>query len=182
MAGHKGSGDSGGPEPEFLEVARVLRPWGVRGDVKVALLSSHPTDLAAGRTVYVGGAHRACVIQRAQVRGDTAILGLNGYETPEQAEELRDQPIFIGRGAATPLAENEYYHHQILGLAVVTDTGQDLGRIVDILETGANDVYIVQGPRGEVLIPARIEVVQAVDLAEGVMRVSLLPGLLPDHD
>jgi 16S rRNA processing protein RimM len=163
-----------------LEVARVLRPWGVRGEVKVVILSSRPEDIAPGRQVYVGEDRRACAIQGARAQGDHLIVKLAGYSTPEQAEALRGLYLYIDRGSASPLRPREYYRHQIIGLAVVTLEGADLGKVEEILETGAHDVYVVHGPRGEVLLPARVEVIHDIDLASGVMRVSLLPGLLAE--
>ncbi|HET7087121.1 MAG TPA: ribosome maturation factor RimM [Anaerolineae bacterium] len=180
MTATRGSGGRAQPEPEFLEVARVLRPWGVTGEVKVKILSSHPEDIAPGRQVYVGEDRRACEIQGARAQGDYLIVKLAGYSTPEQAEALRGLHLYIDRGSASPLRPREYYRHQIIGLAVVTLDGADLGKVEEILETGAHDVYVVHGPRGEVLLPARVEVIRDIDLASGVMRVSLLPGLLPE--
>lgn len=180
MTATRGSGGRAQPEPEFLEAARVLRPWGVRGEVKVEILSSHAEDMAPGRQVYVGEDRHACEIQGARAQGDYLIVKLAGYSTPEQAEALRGLHLYIDRGSVSSLRPREYYRHQIIGLTVVTLEGVDLGKVEEILETGAHDVYIVHGPRGEVLLPARVEVIRDIDLASGVMRVSLLPGLLPE--
>ncbi len=162
-----------------MRVARVLRPWGVRGDMKVEVLTSHPEDLAPGQRVFLGEEHRPYEVRRARAQGDSMIIGLQGCDSPEQAEALRGLTIYLARSAAAPLGPNEYYHHQIIGLTVVTEDGEDLGKVEDVLETGANDVYVVRGSRGEVLLPARVEVVKQVDLAAGTLRVSLPPGLLP---
>jgi len=180
MTTERGSGGRTQPEPVFLEVARVLRPWGVKGEVKVEILSSHPEDIAPGRRVYAGKERRVCEIQSARAQGSALIVKLAGYSTPEQAEALRGLHLYVERGSAGPLRPGEYYRHQIIGLAVVTVDGVELGKVEDILETGVHDVYVVRGPRGEVLLPARVEVIREVDLAAGVMRVALLPGLLPE--
>ena len=180
MTATRGSGGRAQPEPEFLEAARVLRPWGVRGEVKVEILSSHPEDIAPGRQVYVGEERRVCEIQGARAQGDSLIVKLAGYSTPEQAEALRGLHLYIDRSSARLLRPREYYRHQIIGLAVVTLDGAHLGKVEEILETGVHDVYVVRGPRGEVLLPARVEVIREIDLAAGVMRVALLPGLLPE--
>jgi len=166
------------PEPDFLEVGRVLKPWGVRGELKIEVLTSHPEDLSPGQQILIGDAPRSFEVQSTHAKGDALILKIAGCDTPEQAEALRGQVIRIARGRATPLQPNEYYHRQIIGLTVVTLDGDELGELVDIIETGANDVYVVRGPRGEVLLPARVEVIREIDLDTGRMRVSLLPGLL----
>jgi 16S rRNA processing protein RimM len=180
MAKRIGSGGKPQPEPDFLNVARVVRPWGVRGDVKIELLISDAENLTRARQVYIGEPPRAVKVQRVHLHGGSILLKLAGYDTPEQAEALRDQVVSIPRADAIPLRANQYYHHQILGLSVVTAAGEALGQIVEIVETGANDVYVVKGPRGEVLLPARVEVVKRVDLETRQMTVELLPGLLPD--
>ena len=79
---------------------------------------------------------------------------------------------------AADLPEGSFYHHQIIGLAVRTTDGRDLGTLSDIIETGSNDVYVVTGPDGEALIPAIPDVVQDVDISGGIITVEPVPGLL----
>lgn len=180
MVKARGSGSRRRPEPPFLEVARVLRPWGVRGEVKVELLTSNPQDLAPGQLVYVGDETAPHQVLTAHAQGDAWIVRLTGYDSPERAEVLRDHVLRIRRANAAPLKPNQYYRRQIIGLAVVTVEGDELGHVSDILETGANDVYVVEGPRGEILLTARAEVIRQVDLDAGCLRVVILPGLLPE--
>ena len=78
------------------------------------------------------------------------------------------------------MPEGLYYHWQLVGLKVIGDDGADLGTLMEVLQPGANDVYVVRGPSGEVLLPAVKECVKATDLAAGTMTVHLLPGLLPE--
>ncbi|MGH8630164.1 MAG: ribosome maturation factor RimM [Burkholderiales bacterium] len=180
MAKPEGSGNRRRPEPEFLEIGRVLRPWGVQGEVKIEVLASRPEEVKRARRVYLGEEARPFDVQRARSQRGAMLLKLAGCDTPEQADALRGLPVSIAFRDATPLRPHQFYQHQIIGLQVVTPEGDDLGQIVEILETGANDVYVVRGRRGEVLLPARVEVVKRVDLEAGQMIVSLLPGLLPD--
>ncbi len=180
MTKPKGSGSRQRPEPEFFEVGRVLRPWGVRGEVKVALLSSHPEDLSPGQRVFIGADSHPFQVHRVRAQGEALIVKLAECDSPAQAEALRGLVVHIERAAAAPLRPNEYYRYQIIGLSVLTLDGDNLGSVVDIIETGANDVYVVRGPRGEVLLPARVEVVKQIDLTAGRMLVSPLPGLLPE--
>lgn len=180
MAKRKGSGSGSLPEPDFLTVARVLRPWGVRGDVKIELLASHPDDLMGAKQVYLGEARTPFDVQSVRAHGGALLLKLAGCETPEQADAFRNQTIAIARADAAPLRANQYFHHQILGLNVFTVEGEPLGQIVEIIETGANDVYVVHGSRGEVLLPARAEIIRHIDLDAGQMTIALLPGLLPE--
>ena len=81
-----------------------------------------------------------------------------------------------------PLPEGQYYHHQIIGLKVLTQQGELLGTIIEILETGANDVFVIRPSNGrEILIPDTDEVILQIDLDKGQMIIHLLPGLLPDE-
>ena len=176
-----GSGGARPPEPEFLNVARVLRPWGVRGELKLELLGSRAQDILDAKRVYLGDDRRPLQVERARLHGVVAIVKLAGYDTPEQADLLRGESLSIALSDAPPLKPNQYYQFQILGLAAVTVEGEMLGTVVEIIETGAHDVYVVTGPHGEILIPARREFVVRIDLPSRRMTVSLLPGMLPEE-
>jgi len=108
------------------------------------------------------------------------LLKLGGCDDRNAAEGLRGLLVQVPVDDAVPLEEGEYYHFQIVGLRVETDAGELLGRVVEVLETGANDVYVVRGPRGEVLLPAVESVVDVLDPAAGRMVVHLLPGMLEE--
>jgi 16S rRNA processing protein RimM len=92
---------------------------------------------------------------------------------------LRGQLLLIPEDEALPLAEGEYFLYQLVGLAVYTDEGEHLGSLVEVLETKANNVFVVRGSRGEVLLPDIDEVVLEIDFEAERMLVHLLPGLLP---
>lgn len=94
------------------------------------------------------------------------------------AERHRGLELFVPGSDLPRLAAGTYYHWEIVGLEVVTDEGESLGRVTEILKTGANDVYVVQTPGSpEILIPAIEPVVREIDLEAGIMRVHLLAGL-----
>jgi 16S rRNA processing protein RimM len=104
------------------------------------------------------------------------LLELNGCATREAAESWRSAEVRVAAEQVEALPPGTYFHWQILGLTVLTDEGQVLGQVTEILSTGANDVYVVRGER-ELLLPATAEVVREVDSAGGKMIVHLLPGL-----
>ncbi len=109
------------------------------------------------------------------------LISFPGIDTPEQAAELRNQLAFVRAEEIPPLPDGEFYQHQLLGLRVVSEDGLQLGQIEGIIETGANDVFIVrQLNNAELLLPNISEVVLDVDLAQGEILVHLLPGLMPD--
>jgi 16S rRNA processing protein RimM len=107
------------------------------------------------------------------------ILQVDGVDDRDAADLLREQYVMVALEDAVPLDDDEFYLFQAIGLAVYTDDGESLGAVVDVLETGANDVYVVQGPRGEVLLPAIDECIVDVDIDAGKMTVHLMDGLLP---
>ena len=94
-------------------------------------------------------------------------------------QRFRDQILWLRADLLPALPEGVYYHYQILGLQVVTDDGRALGTVAEILKTGANDVYVVRGEAGEILLPAIESVIRRVAPAEGTLTVHLIEGLLP---
>lgn len=169
------------PEPRFLAVGRVLRPHGVRGELRVEILTGYPERLPLHSTLYLGSDARAYRVERVRFHRGAALIKLVGCEDANAAEGLRDQLVQIPLKEAVPLEEGEYYHFQLLGVEVTTEEGNSLGRVTEVLDTGANDVFVVRGPHGEILIPAIEEVVRELDLESGHMVVMLLPGLLDEE-
>lgn len=168
-------------EPVFLAVGRLRRPHGLRGDLVMEVLTDFPERLKSGVTVYVGEAYQPLRIRRCRRHPPVLLLAFDGYSDNEQVGELRNRMVFVRADDCPPLPEGEYYHHQILGMQVITDEGRELGAVVQILETGANDVYIIRPEAGpEILLPAIDDVILEINLALQQMRVHLLPGLLPD--
>ena len=165
-------------EPLFLVVGRILRPHGIRGELKIQLLTDYPERLAQHPSLFLGPELRRYPLKEVRFHKGTALIKLSGCVDRNTADELRGQLVQIPMEWAVPLEEGEYYHFQIAGVEVVTDQGEHLGEITEVLETGANDVYIVRGPRGDVLIPAVDEVVKELDLDKRRMVITPLPGLL----
>ncbi len=156
----------------------MLRPHGVRGEVRVEILTDYPERLPDHRVLYLGPEPRPYPVEGVRFHQGVALIKLAGCDDRNAAELLRGQWVQIPVEEAVPLEEDEYYHFQLVGVEVVTDGGETLGRVAEVLDTGANDVYVVRGPRGEVLIPAIEEVVRELDLAARRMVVTILPGLL----
>ena len=164
---------------DWLRLGVLTAPWGTRGEVKVRL-DVEPAYLERIARVYLGPEHRAIEVLGVFRRGRAYTLQLRGIETMTAAETLRDVDVVIPRAEAPPLAEGEFFVADVVGLRAVTTTGRALGTVAEVLSTGANDVYVVRGDAGEVLIPAIRDVVTSIDPAAGVLQVEPLPGLLPD--
>jgi 16S rRNA processing protein RimM len=171
-----GSPQSG--EPEFLVIGKLRAPHGLRGELLMDVITDFPERIRAGRQVYVGDDHRPLKVrsQRTALKG--MLIGFQGFDTPEAAGELRNQFLYVSQADLPALPEGEYYHHQLIGLRVVRDDGQELGRLVEILDTSANDVYVVRPAEGpDTLLPAIDPVIVNIDLEQQTITVHLLPGM-----
>lgn len=162
--------------PEFLIVGRVVAPWGRRGEVKVEVVSDFPDRFAAGQTVYVDS--EPLRIEDSRFHRQHVLLKFAGIDSIEEAQKLRQQGLTIPLSQARELLPDEFYIFQLVGLDVLTADGQALGRIIDVMATGSNDVYVVAGERGEILIPAIEDVVLSIDLDKGRVLVEPIEGLL----
>lgn len=173
-----GSPPSG--EPVFLAIGKLRRPHGVRGEMLMEVYTDFPEPLQPGVILYVGENHHPLHLNNVRQHKDGLLIAFEEYHTPEQVGELRNQLAMVLAADRPPLPQGEYYHHQLLGLRVVEEDGHLIGKITEVLATGANDVYIVQPENGgEILLPAIDDVILRIDLPRGEMRVHLLAGLLP---
>jgi 16S rRNA processing protein RimM len=130
------------------------------------------------RRLYVGENHEPAAILHRRIAEQEVILRLDVLTSRDAARDLIGTYLYVPEAEAVTLPKGEYFVHQIVGLTVLTSDGDTLGTITDVLQTGSNDVYVVKGPRGEVLVPALKDVVRHVDLESGTMTVTLPPGLL----
>ena len=181
---NKASVTSDNQEPKYLVVGEILRPHGVRGELRMRVKTDRPEQLPHLRYVYLGDSPRDPRPLKRDLLGlrfnkEYALLSLPDCRDRSEAELLRDKVVLIDREQVTPLNEGEYYLYQLIGLKVVV--GQvELGHIKEVLQTGANDVYVVQGERfGEVLVPAHDETITSIDFAGGLVTMTLPDGLLP---
>ncbi len=168
------------PSP-YLLLGRAVKAWGLEGEIKVEPYADSMViapGLAAVHIGPAGGDLAWYAVERVRQAGSAWVLKLRGVETQEQAGRLVGCEMLIPRSAAPPLPEGAYYHADLVGLRVVSEEGRELGRIVEIWETGANDVYVVHGKQGEWLLPATREVVRRVDLAGEIMVVRPLEGMI----
>jgi 16S rRNA processing protein RimM len=117
-------------------------------------------------------------VESVRFHKNFVLVKLDGYDTRETAATLRAQLLQVPEDEAIPLDEGEYYLYQLVGLAVYTDEGEHLGELVEVLETKANSVFVVVGPRGEVLLPDTDEIVLDIDFENGRMEVHIVPGLI----
>ncbi len=159
-----------------VAVGLVLGVHGTQGQVRVRVHSDDPHRFDPGQTLYWEDTPLT-ITETLPSPPNRVILRFEGISSPAAARPLTGQWLTVPRDAVEPLPEGEYFHFQLIGLRVVTVEGEALGEVSEIIETGSNDVYVVNGPAGQVLIPAIASVVQRVDLEQGVMTVRLMEGM-----
>jgi 16S rRNA processing protein RimM len=161
----------------YVSIGRILGPWGVRGDVKVDPLADSGRFRPGLAVTVAGGAH---TVDRVNASSGRLHLKLSGIDDRDTAAGLRGQHLLVPEADLGPAGEDRYYRFQLIGLAVVTTAGDQIGEITDVFGTGSNDVFVVKGPRGEILVPAIEDVVQEINLESRRVTIDPIPGLLPD--
>lgn len=173
--------EQGSPKGEsiYLAIGFLRRPHGISGEIVMDLHTDFPERIKAGRKVYVGEKHEAFTIGAVRPHGNGLLVKLRGYDSPEEAGRFRNQWVCVKSTEVPALPEGRVYKHELVGITVTADTGETLGVLEEILETGANDVYVVKKENGgELLLPAIPDVILEVDMDGRVMKVHVLEGLV----
>jgi 16S rRNA processing protein RimM len=144
------------------------------------ILTDYPELIAQRDYLYLGPTHKRYKLESVRAHKNLLLLKLRGCDDRNAAETLREALVEVAIDDAVPLEDDEYYHFQITGMQAETEEGQILGEIVEVLglPQGANDVYVIHGPFGEILVPAIDEVVVDLDVEAGRMILQLPPGLV----
>jgi len=151
--------------PERLMIGIIGAPHGVNGAMRLRIISDFPERLATLSHVSIGDDPQRRRLRSLRGASPTAILEINGVSSRNEAALLRGMPLYMDIRDAKPLDEGEYYWHQLIDMIVVSPEGETLGTLTSILQTGANDVYVVTRPNGgELLLPAIKEIVLDIDL------------------
>jgi 16S rRNA processing protein RimM len=169
----------------LFPIGRVVKTHGVKGKVKVEYFGKDLHLFSLYREIFIEGEKgrpESYEIMEAIPQPPRLILRLKGIEKIEETEPLIGKEILIEKEALPGLEEGEYYWVDILGMKVETREGKRIGKVKGIFPTGANDVYVVEGKRGEIFLPATEEVIQSIDLKRGVMKVVRMKGLWEDED
>jgi len=167
--------------PTRVGIASVRRSWGTDGSIAITPFSEGEDRFSPGDTVFVAGGHPAKVIDSHRA-GTATVLQLDVIRNTRDADALRGTIIEMEGEDLPEAPEGAYYHYEIVGINVKTTEGEDLGVVLEIIVTGANDVYVVGAPgaiesKDQILIPAISDVVIDVDTNNGVVTVNLPEGL-----
>jgi 16S rRNA processing protein RimM len=168
---------------DLISIGKISSTYGYEGIVKVLPLTDFPERFNNIRNIKISrhGNVEEFTIETVKPYNNIFLLKFKGIDTKEQANEYRGALLMVEENEVYPLPEGYYYHFQLIGMQVYDAEKGSLGQLKEIIETGANDVYVVRGEKyGEILIPAIKEVILDVDTAQNKMQVKLLPGLIED--
>ena len=165
---------------ELYQVGAVVRTHGVRGEIKVYPMTDDPMRFRGMKELILdtGKELKICEVLSARMQKNLVILKLKGLDTMDEAQRYRGCALYVTKENRVPLGEDEWFIADLIGCSVWTDEGERLGELTDVLQTGANDVYVVQDAGGkEILIPAIRDCILDVDTEGRRVDVHLLAGL-----
>ncbi|MGI5824956.1 MAG: ribosome maturation factor RimM [Bacillota bacterium] len=169
-------------EDKMIDIGEITGAHGIKGQIKVASLTDFPEiRFATGAEVYVSKLNTFMTVTQSSVHKGLYLLQLDGLNDRDKAQDLLHSHLQIDKNDLQELPEGEYYCFQLIGLKVYEDDNL-LGTVVDVQQTGANDVYHIKTPdgshKGLILLPALKTVVMKIDLENGKMQVKVPEGLL----
>ncbi|MBN1254891.1 MAG: 16S rRNA processing protein RimM [Deltaproteobacteria bacterium] len=171
---------------DLIVIGRISRPHGLKGEIRIEYFNTEDPQLCSRyQNIFIQGDEGPPqpyhpIKIRPHKQGILATL--EGIHTKEEAERLRGNVVLVDPAELPCLEEDEYYWHEILGMRVVTEQGEDVGTVVDIFPTGSNDVYVVREGTKEFLIPAIKDVIITVNKETRTMVIRPLQGLLEEDD
>ncbi|MBO5372409.1 MAG: 16S rRNA processing protein RimM [Lachnospiraceae bacterium] len=165
---------------DLLKVGVITTTHGIRGEVKVFPTTDDARRFLDLKEIILdtGKEKLTLTIERVKFFKNMVILKFKEYDNINDVEKYRQKELFVTREQAVPLEENEYFIADLIGLAAVSDDGEDLGELADVLQTGANDIYVLRkSGTSDILVPAIKDCIKNVDLEAGKIEIHLLPGL-----
>ncbi|MFH1185570.1 MAG: ribosome maturation factor RimM [Chloroflexota bacterium] len=174
--------NSGSPstgEPEYLVVGTLMRPHGLLGEMLMNVITDFPARLVPGSKVFLGARYTPMTVGARRLHARGLLIRLQGIDTPEAAGAYRNHPVYVLSSDRPRLPAGQYYHHELLGSMVIVDADQrSIGTLVEILQTGANDVYVIKDAADrEMLLPSIAGVVLGIDVHQHLIRVRVPDGM-----
>ncbi len=173
------TGSSSTDEPVFVLIGKFRRPHGIRGEVRMTVLTDFPELISPGQIIYAGERHQVYTVREVRWHGGDMLVSLKELPDRTAVEIFRNIMVYMKSEDMPELPEGEFFVHQLVGMEVITDQEESLGILKEILITGANDVYLVESKEGkELLLPATEEVVLDINQEKKQILVHIIPGLL----
>lgn len=169
---------------QWLMVGKIVNTHGIRGELKIYPNTDFPeVRFAPGNKLIMfneeNGAQQQVEIQSSRLQKNMYVVRFKGFGNINEVEKYKGWALRVSKDEAVELEEDEYYFHEIIGCEVVTEEGQSLGTITEILTPGANDVWVVKPAKGkDILIPYIHNVVQEINIEEKKIIVHIMEGLL----
>ena len=168
-------------EKEMLEIGQIVNTFGIKGMVKIVPFTDDIKRFDNLKTIYVVTKSKKTKyeIEEIKYHKNLVLAKLKGIDNMNDAELLKQSSVQIERKDAISLEKNTYFIVDLIGLKVITDKNEELGNIVDIFNTGSNDIYVVKDEMGkQTLLPAISEVIKNIDMENKVITVHLMKGLV----
>lgn len=167
-----GTGSPVNGEPVYLVIGRFGKPHGLDGGILFYVITDFPERIKKGRKIFIGEDHQLAYIFSVKDHNRGLILKLKEFKSVDEIEEFSGEYVFVEASELPKLPEGEYYHHQLMGLTVKDTNENILGTITEIIQTGANDVYVIKGiDKKEILYPALKTLINHIDLKNKIMIV-----------
>ncbi|MDD2573225.1 MAG: ribosome maturation factor RimM [Bacillota bacterium] len=166
---------------DYYRIGYIANTLGLRGEMKVLLISNVPDRFEDLKDCFINSGNIRLPVEVERYRPykkNCVALKLKGYDDANSVEALKGRYLEVDRANLAKLEEGHFYMFDIIGCKVFTTDGELLGEVEDVLSLGTNDLYVVKGERGEILIPAVKEMVKDIDIAKKTIRVQLPEGLV----
>ena len=167
---------------DYLKIGGIISTHGLKGEVKIFPTTQdvHRYDVLDKAYIETDEGRMPVHVERVRYFKNLVIVKFRDLDRIEAVEGYVKHDLYVSREDAIELKENEYFVGDVIGLLTITDDGRELGILDDVLETGANDVYVIktkEKPQREILLPAIPDVILKICPEEGYMKVHMLPGL-----
>jgi len=165
----------------MIAVGRITKSVGIKGEVRVSMLTDSPERFAKLKAVWCGADETSAVrfsILSMRIEQSAVVLKLKEIDSRSLADEHRGEYLFVETKDVVAPANGSYFIHDIIGMNVVTEAGEEVGSVRDVMELPANDVWVVVAGTKEFLIPAIKEVIRQVDLNRRTVVIRPLEGML----
>ena len=174
--GHKNINQSGSlkkSEPEFLVAGKLRKSHGLNGEMWIEVLTDYPDLFNQDIGVFIGEKYKKITVKSFRFAGKLGLIRFEGFENPESLWPFNNAYLYFESKNMPELHDEEYYHHELIGLEVRDEKSAVIGILTEILVTGANDVYVITPKEGnkDILIPAIKSVIQKIDLESKLMII-----------